>query len=115
MILLAVLVGGLVVVDDDVKGIAAAGLHRDELLVGGLIVEQVTGHKVAVLGKALAGVNGFGGQRLHRVKAVPFLTAPGVGRDRHTTHEDGHTKRYQQKPQFFHSVTSACSVGFWPL
>ena len=52
---------------------------------------------------------------IEKVKAIPFLTAPGVGRDRHTTHEDGHTKRYQQKPQFFHSVTSACFVGFWPL
>ena len=114
MVLLTILVGGLIVVDDNVKGIAAAGLHRDELLVGGLIVEQVTGHKVAVLGEALAGVNGFRGQRLHRVKPIPFLTAPGVGRDRHTTHEDGHTKRHQQKPQFFHSVTSVCSVGFWP-
>ena len=31
------------------------------------------------------------------------------------TDEDGHTERHHQKPQFFHSVTSACFVGFWPL
>ena len=107
LILLAVLVGGLVVVDNDVKGVAAAGLHRDELLVGGLIVEQVTGHKVAVLGEALAGVNGFRGQRLHRVKAIPFLTAPGISRDRHAAHQNsGAERRRQLLHPLVHSLSS---------
>ena len=107
LVLLAVLVGGLVIVNDDVKGVAAAGLHRDELLVGGLIVEQVTGHKVAVLGEALAGVNGFHGRRLHRIKPVPFLTAPGVGRDRHAAHQNsGAERRRQLLHPLVHSLSS---------
>ena len=110
LILLTVLVGGLVIVNDDVKGVAAAGLHRDELLVGGLVVEQVTGHKVAVLGEALAGVNGFHG-RLHRIKPVPFLTAPSVGRDRHAAHQNsGAERRRQLLHPLVHSLSSL-SVG----
>ena len=57
-VLFALLVHGLVVVNDDIEGAAAAGLDGDKLLVGVLVIEQIAGHKVALLGKALAGLNG---------------------------------------------------------
>ncbi len=43
VILFAVLVHGLVIVNDNVKGVAAADFHRDELFVGCSIIEQIAG------------------------------------------------------------------------
>ena len=64
-----------------------------------------------VLGEALAGVNGFRGQRLYRGKAVPFLTAPRVGRDRHAAHQNsGAERRRQLLHPLIHSLSSL-SVG----
>ena len=57
-ILLALLVHGLVVVNDDVKGVSARRLHRDKLLVGVLVIEQIAGYKVALLRKALTRFDG---------------------------------------------------------
>ena len=57
-VLLALFVHGLVIVNDDIERVAAAGLDGNELLVGVLVIEQIAGHKVALFGKALAGLNG---------------------------------------------------------
>ena len=47
-----------------------------------LVIEQITGHKIAVLRKALAGLNHrlLRDSGLHGVKPLPVLAAPGVGR-----------------------------------
>ncbi len=47
-ILLALLIHGLVIINDNVKGIAAAGLDGNKLLVGVLVIEQITGYKVSL-------------------------------------------------------------------
>ena len=47
--LFAVLVHRLVIINDNVKSAAAAGFHRDVLLVGCSIIEQIAGHKVSIL------------------------------------------------------------------
>ena len=53
------------------------------------------------------GVNGFHGRRLHRIKPVPFLTAPSVGRDRHATHQNsGAERRRQLLHPLVHSLSS---------
>ena len=44
-ILFTFLVHGLVIINDNVKGIAAAGLYGNKLLVGVLVIEQITGYK----------------------------------------------------------------------
>ena len=55
-ILFTFLVHGLVIINDNVKGIAAAGLYGNKLLVGVLVIEQITGYKVSLLGKPSPGV-----------------------------------------------------------
>ena len=81
--MLALFVHGLVIVNDDVKGAAARRLHRDKLLVGVLVIEQIAGHKVALFGKALAGFNGRlrGGSFLRHggIAIALTLAAAGVG------------------------------------
>ena len=54
----------------------------NKLLVGMLVIEQIAGHKIAVLRKALAGHNHrlLRDSGLHGVKPLPVLAAPGVGR-----------------------------------
>ena len=72
-ILLALLVHGLVVVNDNVKGVSARRLHRNKLLVGVLVIEQIAGYKVALLRKALARFDG--GLRL---RGLGFLGHSGI-------------------------------------
>ena len=87
-ILLALLVHRLVIVNDNVKGVPARRLYRDKLLVGVLVIEQITGNKVALLREALARFNG--GLRLrgrgflgHSGIAIVFaLTAVCIGKGR---------------------------------
>ena len=86
VILFAVLVHRLVIVNDNVKGVAAAGFHRDELFVGCSIVEQIAGHKVSILRKALARGNGRcrlrGRSFFHNRRFLISTVRIGIGRDR---------------------------------
>ena len=89
----ALLVHGLVVVDDEIERSPAAGLDGDKLLVGVLVIEQIAGHKVAIFRKALARL--YGGLRLrgrgflrHRgISIISPLAAvrKGIGRDSRKT------------------------------
>ena len=85
VILFAVLVHRLVIVNDNVKGVAAAGFHRDELFVGCSIVEQIAGHKVSILRKALARGNGRrwlrGRSFFHNRRFLIPAVRIGIGRD----------------------------------
>ena len=89
-VLFAVLVGGLVVIDDDIESVAAAGLDGNKLLVGVLVIEQIAGHKVALLRKARAGFDGGRGFGLrcglgfhHGLSLIvhDLVATPGVGRN----------------------------------
>jgi len=74
-----------VIVNDNVKGVAAAGFHRDELFVGCSIVEQIAGHKVSILRKALARGNGRrwlrGRSFFHNRRFLIPAVRIGIGRD----------------------------------
>ena len=81
----ALLVHGLVVVNDEIEGGPAAGLDGDKLLIGVLVIEQVAGHKAALLRKALARLYGrLRGRGFHCGIAVigarPAVRV-GIGRD----------------------------------
>ena len=96
VILFAVLVHGLIVVNDDIECIAAAGLDGDKLLVGVLVIEQIAGDKVALVRKAYPRLGG-GGRLLQPFPLVGRLdvlvTAPGMGRHGKAAHEHGHAER----------------------
>ena len=83
LVLFAVLVHGLVVVNDEIECSPAAGLDGDKLLVGVFVIEQVAGHKTALLRKALAGLYGrlrLRGQGFHcGIAVVLILAAPSIG------------------------------------
>src|SRR5699024_1762841 len=72
-VLFALFVHGLVIVNDDIERVAAAGLHRNKLLVGVLVIEQISGYKVSLLREALARFNG--GLRL---RGLGFLGHGGI-------------------------------------
>ena len=82
-VLFALLVHGLVVVNDEIECSPAAGLDGDKLLVGVFVIEQVAGHKAALLRKALAGLYGrlrLRGRGFHcGIAVVLILTAPSIG------------------------------------
>ena len=82
-VLFALFVHGLVIVDDDIERVAAAGLDGNKLLVGVLVIKQIAGHKVALFGKALAGLNGGlrGGSFLRHggIAVVRALAAVRIG------------------------------------
>ena len=86
--MLALLVHGLVIVDNDVKGAAARRLYRDKLLVGVLVIEQIAGDEVALFLKALTGLNGglrLRGRGFHGgIAVVLTLAAAGIGIGRGT-------------------------------
>src|SRR5699024_12551885 len=88
--------------------VAAAGLDGNKLLVCVLVIEQIAGHKAALFGKALAGLNGglrggsflrHGGIAVGRALAAVRI---GIRRDTKAASKNAGAERRRHHPTAFH-------------